>query len=142
MNEPKLRQKFSVELSRRFHVCHPQIDVIKATRFHFVILNRIANAIQSRRDREGRARSPLRADRDQEHRRARMTRPTDIDRTYSATKRAKIGLSFSIVASGHNFRSVTSAVSNAECSGQFGSLGIRGMTSAMTLRAVSAFASR
>ena len=43
MNEPKLRQKFSVELSRHFHVCHPQIDVIKATRFHFVILNRVAS---------------------------------------------------------------------------------------------------
>ena len=43
VNESKLRQKFSVKLSRRFHVCHPQIDVIKATRFHFVILNRIAS---------------------------------------------------------------------------------------------------
>src|SRR6185295_920093 len=34
--------------------------------------------------------------------------------TYSATNRAKIGFSFCLVASGHNFRSVTSAVSNAE----------------------------
>jgi hypothetical protein len=42
VNEPKLRQKLSVELSSRLHVCHPQIDVIKATRFHFVILNGIA----------------------------------------------------------------------------------------------------
>jgi hypothetical protein len=42
MNEPKLRQKLSVELSRHFHVCHPQIDVIEATRFHLVILNLIA----------------------------------------------------------------------------------------------------
>src|SRR4029434_9597877 len=56
----------------------------------------------------------------------------------SATKRANIGPSFFLVDVGHNFRSVTSAVSNAECCGQFGSLGIRGMTSAMTRRAVSA----
>jgi hypothetical protein len=42
VNKPKLRQNFAVELSRRFHVCHPQIDVIEATRFHFVILNCIA----------------------------------------------------------------------------------------------------
>jgi hypothetical protein len=42
VNESKLWQKFSVKLLRRFHVCHPQIDVIKATRFHFVILNGIA----------------------------------------------------------------------------------------------------
>ena len=41
VNKPKLRQNFAVELSRRLHVCHPQIDVIKATRFHFVILNRL-----------------------------------------------------------------------------------------------------
>src|SRR6476660_5975516 len=33
VNEPKLRQKLSVELSSRLHVCHPQIDVIEATRF-------------------------------------------------------------------------------------------------------------
>jgi len=38
-NKSKLGQKFSVERSRHFHVFHPQIDVIKATRFHFVILN-------------------------------------------------------------------------------------------------------
>jgi hypothetical protein len=43
VNESKLWQKFSVELSRHFHVLHPQIDVIKATRFHFVILHRIAS---------------------------------------------------------------------------------------------------
>ena len=42
VNESELWQKFSVERSRRLHVCHPQIDVIKATRFHFVILNGIA----------------------------------------------------------------------------------------------------
>ena len=42
VNESKLRQKFSVELSRHFHAFHPQIDVIKATRFHFLILNRMA----------------------------------------------------------------------------------------------------
>jgi len=34
VNESKLGQNFSVELSRHFHVFHPQIDVIKATRFH------------------------------------------------------------------------------------------------------------
>ena len=71
VNKPKLRQNFAVELSRRFHVCHPQIDVIKATRFHFVILNRLALEIQSRRDREGRARSPLRADRNSRRARSR-----------------------------------------------------------------------
>jgi len=38
-NKSKLGQKFSVEFSCHFHVFHPQIDVIKATRFHFVILN-------------------------------------------------------------------------------------------------------
>jgi hypothetical protein len=43
VKESKLRQKFSVELSRHFHVFHPQIDVIKATRFHFMILHRIAS---------------------------------------------------------------------------------------------------
>ena len=42
VKESKLRQKFSVELSRHFHVFHPQIDVIKATRFHVPILNLIA----------------------------------------------------------------------------------------------------
>jgi hypothetical protein len=43
VNEAELRQKFSVELSRYSHVFNPQIDVIKATRFHFVILTRIAS---------------------------------------------------------------------------------------------------
>src|SRR4051812_10565092 len=43
VNEPKLRQNFCVELCRRFHVCHPQIDMIEATRFHFVILNRLGS---------------------------------------------------------------------------------------------------
>src|SRR4051812_24325431 len=62
--------------------------------------------------------------------------------SYSVTKRAKIGLSSSIVAFGHNFRSVTSAVSNAKGSGQFGSVGIRGITSTIILRAVSEFASK
>ena len=42
VNESKLRQKFSVKLCRRFHVCHTQIDVIEATRFHSEILNRLA----------------------------------------------------------------------------------------------------
>jgi hypothetical protein len=39
VNESKLGQKFSVKLFRRFHVFHPQIDVIKTTRFHVSILN-------------------------------------------------------------------------------------------------------
>ena len=147
MNEPKLRQNFSVELFRRFHVCHPQIDVIKATRFHFVILNRVAREIQSRVIvKVGRA--CLRADgnsgRALASRGISMTRRTDMrDRyLYSPRNRAKIGSSFCIVASGHNFRSVTNAVSNAECSGQLDSMGIRGITSAMILRAVSEFASK
>src|SRR5262245_53042793 len=38
-NKPKLRKKFSVELYRHLHVSNPQIDVIKKTRLHFVILN-------------------------------------------------------------------------------------------------------
>jgi hypothetical protein len=42
VNESKLWQKFPVELFRRFHVCHPQIDVIEATRFHLPIFNRKA----------------------------------------------------------------------------------------------------
>ena len=42
-NKTKLRQKFSVELSCYFHVFHPQIDVIKATRFHFVNLTLITS---------------------------------------------------------------------------------------------------
>jgi hypothetical protein len=43
VNESKLWQKFSVKLFRRFHICHPQINVIKATRFHSEILNRIVS---------------------------------------------------------------------------------------------------
>jgi hypothetical protein len=39
VGKSKLRQEFSVEISCHLHVFHPQIDVIKATRFHFVILN-------------------------------------------------------------------------------------------------------
>jgi hypothetical protein len=34
VNKPKLRQKFSIKLSCHSHVFHPQINVIKATRFH------------------------------------------------------------------------------------------------------------
>ena len=34
VNESKLWQKSSIEPFRRFHVCHTQIDVIEATRFH------------------------------------------------------------------------------------------------------------
>src|SRR5215470_6372975 len=39
VNESKLWQKLSVKVFRDFHVFHPEIDVIKATRFHFVIFN-------------------------------------------------------------------------------------------------------
>jgi hypothetical protein len=42
VNESKLWQKFTVKLFRRFHVSHPQIDVIEATRFHVSIFNRMA----------------------------------------------------------------------------------------------------
>jgi hypothetical protein len=42
VNEPKLWQKFSIKLCRRFHVSDTQIDVIEATRFHVQILNRMA----------------------------------------------------------------------------------------------------
>jgi hypothetical protein len=42
VNESKLWQKFSVKLFRHFHVSHSQIDVIEATRFHFVIFDLIA----------------------------------------------------------------------------------------------------
>jgi hypothetical protein len=42
VNKSKLWQKFPVKLFRRFHVSHPQIDVIKATRFHVSIFNRMA----------------------------------------------------------------------------------------------------
>ena len=136
VNESKLRQKFPVKIFGRFDICHPQIDMIEATRFHSRILNRIATQFN-----QGRARSPLRAEGIKVSARARSDAPYRA-LPQSATKRAKIGPSFLIVDFGHNFRSVTSAVSNAECSGQFGSLGIRGMTSAMTLRAVSEFASK
>ena len=42
VNESKLWQKFSIELFRNFHVSHPQIDVIEATRFHVSIFNCMA----------------------------------------------------------------------------------------------------
>ena len=56
--------------------------------------------------------------------------------------RLKIGPSFSMVALGHSFRSVIRAASRAECSGQAGSAGIRGMASTRTFLAVSALAVR
>src|SRR5262249_16433098 len=65
-----------------------------------------------------------------------------FDYSVSGKNRAKIGLSFSAVASGHKFRSVTSAVSNPKCSGQFGSAGTCGTTCAITFLAVSAFATK
>jgi hypothetical protein len=42
VNESKLGQKFPIKLFGRFHVRDTQIDVIEATRFHWVILIRIA----------------------------------------------------------------------------------------------------
>ena len=54
--------------------------------------------------------------------------------------RPKIGFSRSRVAGGQSFRSVIKAESKAVCSGQLGSTGIRGITSARTRLAVSAFA--
>src|SRR5436189_3330920 len=39
VNKSELRQKFSVELLCHIHVFHPQINVIVATRLHFLILN-------------------------------------------------------------------------------------------------------
>src|SRR5438874_8173909 len=123
--------------------------MIEATRFHVSIFNRTARhfkRVWSQKVGRTVLCAPFAIRKD---RRALATASKlhdapyqDTDRTYSATNRLKIGFSFCIVASGHNFRWVTNAVSNAECSGQFGSLGIRGMTSAMTLRAVSAFANR
>jgi hypothetical protein len=42
VNKPELWQEFAVKLFRLFHVCYPQIDMIKATRFHVSIFNLIA----------------------------------------------------------------------------------------------------
>src|SRR5438552_16933067 len=56
--------------------------------------------------------------------------------------RRKIGFSFSTVVAGQSLRSVTKAESRAECSGQFGSIGMRGIRSTSTFLAVSAFAIR
>jgi hypothetical protein len=42
VNESKRRQNFSIKLFGCFHVSHPQIDVIEATRFHASIFNRMA----------------------------------------------------------------------------------------------------
>jgi hypothetical protein len=36
VNEPELRQEFPVKPSCDFHVFHSQINMIKASRFHFV----------------------------------------------------------------------------------------------------------
>ena len=149
MNEPKLRQKFCRRTFPPFPCLSPANRCDQSNAFSFCDSQSPRVEIQSRVSAKvGRAvlcapiaiknigahgsDAPYHGRKPTENRR----------RSYSATKRAKIGFSFCVVASGHNFRSVTNAVSNAECSGQFGSLGIRGMTSAMTLRAVSAFASR
>ena len=56
--------------------------------------------------------------------------------------RRKIGFSFFTVVAGQSWRSVTKAESRAECSGQFGSIGMRGIRSTSTFLAVSAFAIR
>ena len=66
--------------------------------------------------------------------------PTEV--FYSARNRPKIGFNFSTVEAGQSLRSVTSAESSAQCSGQFGSFGMRGITSTSTFFAVSAFAIR
>ena len=50
--------------------------------------------------------------------------------------------SFSRVAVGHSFLSVIKAESSARCSGQFGPVGIRGITVARIFLAVSALASK
>src|SRR5439155_16091353 len=140
-----LWQKFLVKLFRNFHVCHPQIDMIEATRFHLVILDCIASQFNCLRSTKQSAVvcAPIAIGRTSESTECRARTPRENRaRSYSVTKRAKIGLSFSIVAFGHNFESVTSAVSNAKWSGQLGSLGIRGVASTITLCAVSAFASK
>lgn len=54
----------------------------------------------------------------------------------------RIGCSRPIVSAGQSFRSVTSAVSSAECSGQFAVAGMRRMTSGRIFFATSAFATR
>ena len=56
--------------------------------------------------------------------------------------RPRIGFSFATVAAGQSLRSVTKAESRAECSGQFASIGRRGIRSTRTFFAVSAFAMR
>ena len=102
VNESKLRQKSSVELSRHFHVFHPQIDVIKATRFHIPNFNLIAaqfnRACQCRRtilspashtpgkaaDAIGRARHSVRA--------ARHSQTNGVQRTVRPTERRSIQL--------------------------------------------------
>ena len=60
----------------------------------------------------------------------------------SYRNRRKIGFSFFTVVAGQRLRSVTKAESRAECSGQFGSIGTRGITSTSIFLAVSAFAIR
>jgi len=55
-------------------------------------------------------------------------------------KRPTIGFNFATVAAGQRLRSVTKAASSAECSGQFGSAGRRGIIWTITFFAVSAFA--
>ena len=49
---------------------------------------------------------------------------------------SRIGFRRSIVGAGQSLRSVVKAVSRAECSGQFGSIGMRGMRSTRTRLAV------
>src|SRR5436190_5310011 len=43
VNKSELGQKFCIKRSGDFHVFYPQIDVIKATRFHFMILARLTS---------------------------------------------------------------------------------------------------
>src|SRR5262245_15770938 len=59
-----------------------------------------------------------------------------------ASNRPRIARNFSRVAAGQSDRSVITAESRERCSGQLGSMGMRGMTAASTCFAVSALARR
>ena len=80
---------------------------------------------------------------------ARSTFAVPLSQSFRVTSREsdyrnrrKIGFSFFTVVAGQSWRSVTKAESRAECSGQFGSIGMRGIRSTSTFLAVSAFAIR
>ena len=140
-NKSKLRQKFSVKLSCDLNVFHSQIDMIKATRFHFMIFNWFAAQFN-------RSWIAKKAAADFESRPATVdccpwTQAGDDKQTGNLFSDESLQDRFQLFDSSFaatSFRSVISAVSNAKCSGQFGSVGICGMTSAITFLAVSAFA--